>query len=101
MPDNYKYVRMGVETSSMLINSGDVLFLWAVLFLFLFLVLALEFVMNTIPYVVNLCMRYRLNFISGAMNFTFLKLAFDIAVDFQHVSFSLISSSTWKHPTKS
>lgn len=46
---------MGVATSSTLINSGDVLFLWMVLFLVLFLVLAVEFIMGTIPYVVNLC----------------------------------------------
>lgn len=55
VPENYKYERMGVATSSTLINSGDVLFLWMCLFLVLFLVLAVEFIMGTIPYVVNLC----------------------------------------------
>ena len=92
---------MGVTTSSTLINSGDVLFLWMVLFLILFLVLAVEFIMGTIPYVVNLCQRYRYNFMIGGMNFTWLKLGFDIAVDFQYVSNSLTYSSEWKHQTKS
>jgi hypothetical protein len=102
VPENYKYDRMGVVTSATIINSGDVLFLWMVLFLILFLVFAVEFIMNTIPYVVNLCHKYRYNFISAAMNFTFLKLCFDIGVDFQYVRpLQITCSSPWKILTRS
>jgi hypothetical protein len=76
----YQYSRMGYTTTSFLVNSGDLIFLWLTLFLIYCAIYALEFVLHSVPYIRTICERYRYNFFNAAMNFTFVKLAFDTSI---------------------
>lgn len=77
-PD-YKFERLGYTTTSILLNAGDLLILWAILFVVYCLFYAFEFVLYNYPYARSLAQHYRYNFINAGMNFTFLKLTFDIS----------------------
>ena len=68
---------MGYVTTSILQVGGDIIFLWAVLFGIYIIVFAIEFVLHSIPYIRNVCVRYRSSFFNAGMNFTFVKLSFD------------------------
>jgi len=76
----YQYQRMGYVTTSVLTNSGDLIFLWITLILVYFCIFALEFVLFSVPYIRTVCQRYRYNFFNAGMNFTFVKVAFDSGV---------------------
>ena len=68
---------MGYTSTSFLENSGDLIFFWMTLVLVFLAVFALEFVLQSIPYIRTICERYRYNFFNAGMNFTFVKMAFD------------------------
>ena len=53
-PD-YKFTRMGYTSSSILVQSGDLLLLWAALFILYIIFYALEFVLHSVPYIRTLC----------------------------------------------
>jgi hypothetical protein len=71
---------MGYQNSSLLSNSGDLVFFWLALFIVYCLVYAIEFVLHSIPYIRTICERYRYNFFNAGMNFTFVKMTFDTGV---------------------
>jgi hypothetical protein len=77
VPD-YKFERMGIQSTSILLNAGDLIVLWGILFISYCVIYAIEFVLNAYPYVKNVCHRYRNNFFNAGMNFTFVKMAFDV-----------------------
>ncbi len=53
-PD-YKYERIGYTNGSILQQSGDLIILWAVLFVLYCVFYAVEFVLQAVPYIRNIC----------------------------------------------
>lgn len=84
----YQYDRMGYTSSSVLVNSGDLIFFWLVLFLIYCVIYAIEFVLHSVPYIRTICERYRYNFFNAGMNFTFIKVAFDSSVGLLYLQMS-------------
>ncbi len=79
---------MGYTSTSVLENSGDLIFFWLTLILIYCAVFAIEFVLHAVPYVRTICERYRYNFFNAAMNFTFVKMAFDSGVGLLYIQMS-------------
>jgi hypothetical protein len=74
---DYKFYRLGYTNPSVLQQSGDIILMFGALFVLFCVVLAIEFVLQLIPYVRNICTKYRMNFLNAGMSFIYLKLAFD------------------------
>ena len=55
-------------------------------------VFAVEFVLQPIPYIRTVCQRYRYNFFNAGMNFTFVKMCFDVGFALLFVQFESTSA---------
>ena len=81
---------MGVTSVYMSVRGGDIVFLWILLGMSYCVAYAFEFVLNSIPYIRNICQRYRYNFFNAGMNFTFIKVAFDSSVNLTAINFETL-----------
>lgn len=94
---DYKFTRVGRNSSSFLYNSGDLVFFWVGIGIFYCIAFTIEFVWFAIPYLRTIAQRLRHNLFIVAMNFVLIKMAFDTTFSLFYIQFGtagqIVSSS--------